>query len=216
MTRPTTRTRPACAVASALAAVLVFAGLLAGCSGSQTQTGPGPNNGPNLSAPVVTGGPVTAITPLAASTPTQLRIDAIDATSTLVPLGLNADQTIAVPPVSQPQQASWYKFGPTPGAIGPAVILGHINGNGKQGVFAKLNELKPGDQVKVTRADGKTAVFTVKKLQQVPKAQFPTQAIYGDTSDAELRLISCTGTFDSAKHSYVDNIVVFATLTSVV
>lgn len=200
--------------ALAAVSVLVTGGLLAACSGSPS--GPGPNNGPNLSAPVVTGGPVTALAPLAASDPTQLRIDAIDATSTLVPLGLNADQTIAVPPVSQPGQASWYKFGPTPGAIGPAVILGHINGNGKQGIFAKLNQLKPGDQVKVTRTDGRTAVFTVTKLQQVPKAEFPTQAIYGDTPDSELRLISCTGTFDSAKHSYVDNIVVFATLTSVV
>jgi sortase family protein len=203
------RMRRALVAASALALV----GVLAGCSGSSD--GPGPDNGPNLSAPVVTGGPVTPIAPLAASSPTQLRIDAINASSSLVPLGLNADQTIAIPPVSQPQQASWYKFGPTPGQIGPAVILGHINGNGKQGIFAKLNTLKPGDQVKVTRADGKTAVFTVTKLQQVPKAQFPTQLIYGDTPDAELRLISCTGTFDRSKRSYVDNIVVFATLTSV-
>jgi sortase (surface protein transpeptidase) len=118
--------------------------------------------------------------------------------------------------VSQPMQASWYKLGPTPGAIGPAVILGHINGDGQQGIFAKLNQLKPGDQVKVTRADGRTAVFTVTKLQQIPKTGFPTQQIYGDTPDAQLRLISCTGTFDKSARSYRDNIVVFATLTSVV
>jgi hypothetical protein len=164
----------------------------------------------------VTGGPVTPAAPLPASNPTQLRIDAINASSSLVPLGLNADQTIAVPPVSQPMQASWYKLGPTPGAIGPAVILGHINGDGQQGIFAKLNQLKPGDQVKVTRADGRTAVFTVTKLQQIPKTGFPTQQIYGDTPDAQLRLISCTGTFDKSARSYRDNIVVFATLTSVV
>ena len=194
--------------------LLACAGLLMGCSSAPAE--PGPNNGPNLSAPVITGGPVNPIPPLPTSNPTQLRIDAIDATSSLVPLGLNKDQTIAVPPVSQPQQASWYRLGPTPGAAGPAIILGHINGGGKQGIFAKLNQLKPGDLIKVSRADNKTAVFTVTKLQQVPKAQFPTQAIYGDTPDPELRLISCTGSFDSTKHSYADNIVVFATLTSVV
>jgi hypothetical protein len=201
------RRTPVLLVTAALAA-----GLLAGCA----QSGPGPDNGPNLPAPVVTGGPVTAAAPLPASNPTQLRIDAINASSSLVPLGLNADQTIAVPPVSQPMQASWYKLGPTPGAIGPAVILGHINGDGQQGIFAKLNQLKPGDQVKVTRADGRTAVFTVTKLQQIPKTGFPTQQIYGDTPDAQLRLISCTGTFDKSARSYRDNIVVFATLTSVV
>jgi LPXTG-site transpeptidase (sortase) family protein len=191
--------------------VTALAGLVSGCADS----GPGPDNGPNLSAPVVTGGPVTAIAPLPAAQPTEIRIDAINASSSLVALGLNKDRTIAIPPVSEPGQASWYKFGPTPGAIGPAVILGHINGNGKQGIFARLNQLKPGDQVKVTRADNKTAVFTVTKLQQVPKAQFPTQEIYGDTPDAQLRLISCTGVFDKSKRSYQDNIVVFATLTSV-
>jgi LPXTG-site transpeptidase (sortase) family protein len=193
------------------AVVTALATLLTGCSDS----GPGPDNGPNLSAPVVTGGPVTASTPLPASNPTEIRIDAINASSSLVALGLNKDRTIAIPPVSEPGQASWYKFGPAPGAIGPAVILGHINGNGKQGVFARLNQLKPGDQIKVKRADNKTAVFTVTKLQQVPKAQFPTQLIYGDTPDAQLRLISCTGVFDKSKRSYQDNIVVFATLTSV-
>jgi sortase (surface protein transpeptidase) len=175
----------------------------------------GPDDGPTLASPSIEGGPVTAIRPLPFSNPVELRIDQIDASSTLVPLGLNPDQTVEVPPVSQPLQAGWYKLGPTPGAIGPAVILGHINGGGHQGIFARLHELKPGDQVKVTREDGKTALFTVTKLEQVSKDSFPTQQVYGDTTAAELRLITCGGTFDRSKHSYVDNIVVFATLTGV-
>jgi hypothetical protein len=197
----------------AVAALVASAALLAGCGSAPAE--PGPNDGPTLASPTIAGGPVTAIPPLAAANPTQLRIDAINATSSLVPLGLNPDRTITVPPVSQPLQASWYKFGPPPGALGPAVILGHINGGGEDGIFARLHELKPGDQVKVSRADGKTALFTVTKLEQVPKNQFPTQAIYGDTPDAELRLITCGGSFDRGKRSYVDNIVAFATLTGV-
>ncbi|MGQ0481383.1 MAG: sortase domain-containing protein, partial [Pseudonocardia sp.] len=97
---------------------------------------------------------MTPIPPLAAADPVDLRIEAINASSTLVPLGLNADQTITVPPLDQPLQASWYRLGPTPGAAGPAVILGHINGNGQDGIFARLHEVKPGDQVKVSRQDG--------------------------------------------------------------
>jgi LPXTG-site transpeptidase (sortase) family protein len=186
--------------------------MLTGC-GSEPSAGP--DDGPTLSSPSIVGGPVTPIPPLAASDPVEVRIDAIGADSSLVPLGLNPDRTVAVPPVSQPKQASWYKLGPTPGAVGPAVILGHINGNGQPGIFSRLHELKPGDQVKVSRADGKTALFTVTKLEQVAKNAFPTLAVYGDTTGAELRLITCGGTFDRSKRSYVDNIIVYAALTGV-
>jgi len=198
-------------------AVTLGAGvLLAGLAGCGVAAGPwATGDGPNLSSPLVTGAPVAPVAPLLAATPTELRIDAINAASSLVPLGLNPDRTVAVPPVGTPMQASWYRLGPTPGAPGPAVILGHVNGDGKEGIFARLNQVKPGDQVKVTRADGKTAVFTVTKLQQVAKAAFPTAAVYGDTSAAELRLVTCGGGFDATRHSYADSIIAFATLTSV-
>jgi sortase (surface protein transpeptidase) len=94
------------------------------------------------------------------------------------------------------------------------VILGHVNGGGRDGIFARLHELKPGDQVRVGRTDGSTAVFTITKLEQVPKTAFPSRAVYGDTPDAELRLITCGGRFDAARGSYLDNIVAFGTLTS--
>jgi hypothetical protein len=43
-----------------------------------------------------------------------------------------------------------------------------------------------------------------------PKDAFPTQKVHGPTSDRALRLITCGGSFDSAKRSYRDNIVVYA------
>jgi hypothetical protein len=194
------------------AAVLSF-----GLTGCGMAAGPWASaaDGPNLTSPIVTGAPVAPAAPLAAAAPVGLRIDSINASSTLVPLGLNANRTVTVPPVATPMQASWYRLGPAPGAPGPAVILGHVNGDGKEGIFARLNEVKPGDQVKVSRADGKTAVFTVTKLQQVAKNAFPTTAVYGDTPAAELRLVTCGGDFDQSKHSYADSIIAFATLTSV-
>jgi hypothetical protein len=198
------------AALAAVSTALVLA--VAGCSGAAE---PGPNDGPTLSAPL-TGGPVQAIPALAPSNPTEIRIDKINATSSLIPLGLNPDRTIAVPPVSEPLQASWYRLGATPGATGPAIILGHINGGGQDGIFARLHELKPGDQVQVKREDGKTAIFTVTKMEQVAKNAFPTQAVYGDTPDAQLRLITCGGSFNRSARSYVDNIIATAALTGVV
>ena len=200
-----------------LAGLVAAAALSLGLTGCGMAAGPWASaaDGPNLTSPIVTGAPVAPAAPLAAAAPVGLRIDSINASSTLVPLGLNANRTVAVPPVATPMQASWYRLGPAPGAPGPAVILGHVNGDGKEGIFARLNEVKPGDQVKVTRADGKTAVFTVTKLQQVAKNAFPTTAVYGDTAAAELRLVTCGGDFDQSKHSYADSIIAFATLTSV-
>ncbi|MFF0145459.1 LPXTG-site transpeptidase (sortase) family protein [Amycolatopsis sulphurea] len=151
---------------------------------------------------------------LVKSEPVSIDVPSIDAHSSLVPLGLNEDKTVQVPPVDQPLQAGWYRFGPTPGEAGPAVVLGHIDGNHQKGIFWRLHEMKKGDQVVVGRKDGSKATFTVTKVDQIAKKTFPTEAVYGNTSDAQIRLITCGGTFDPEKHSYLDNIIVYGTLAA--
>jgi sortase (surface protein transpeptidase) len=159
------------------------------------------------------GGP--GVQTLGASTPVTVSVPSIGATSSLIPLGLNPDQSLEVPPLSTPMQAGWFDKSPTPGSLGPAVILGHVNGNGKAGIFYKLKDVKAGDQVDVARQDGQTAVFTVSHIDTVPKAAFPSDQVYGDTPDSELRLITCGGVFDPAARSYEANVVVYATLTGI-
>ncbi|TVT08240.1 class F sortase [Amycolatopsis bartoniae] len=153
----------------------------------------------------------TAATAVAA--PSAVDIPKIGAHSTLVPLGLNPDGSVEVPPVTSPLQAGWYRNGPQPGEPGPAVILGHVDGNKQKGIFYRLHELAPGDTVTVSRVDGSVAGFTVTRVEQIDKDEFPTEAVYGDTAGAELRLITCGGSFDHAAHSYRDNIIVYATLS---
>lgn len=152
--------------------------------------------------------------PLGKSTPMKVSVPSISAQSTLIPLGKKADGELDVPPLSKPMQASWYDQSPTPGQLGPAVILGHVNGNGNPGVFANLDKVQAGQQVLVDRADGQTAVFTVSHVDTAPKDNFPTQEVYGDTPDSELRLITCGGELDRAAHSYLSNVIVYANLTS--
>lgn len=150
-------------------------------------------------------------TPLPASDPVALTVGSIDACSSLLPVGLDGEQRIAVPSVHTPRQAGWYRLGPTPGTVGPAVVVGHINGDGQEGVFAHLDDVRAGDRVAVSRRDGRTAFFTVSRVVQADKDAFPTAAVYGDTPDAELRLITCGGALDRSAHRYRDNVVVFAT-----
>jgi sortase (surface protein transpeptidase) len=98
--------------------------------------------------------------------------------------------------------------------VGPAVILGHIDGNRQEGIFWRLHALKPGATVSIGRQDGTTVTFTVTKVAQVPKNAFPTTMVYGDTADPELRLITCGGAFDATTHNYLDNVIVYATVTN--
>ena len=144
------------------------------------------------------------------SDPVAVSIPKIGVRSTLVDLGLDAKGSMEVP--QNPALAGWFTGGATPGALGPAVIAGHVTWNGRPAVFHRLGSLRRGDQVAVTRKDGKTAVFTVSRVARFAKSQFPTHAVYGAIDHAGLRLITCGGTYDAARHRYLDNIVVFARL----
>jgi len=146
---------------------------------------------------------------LASSVPVRLQIAAIGVDSTLMDLGLNDDGTMEVPPGAFP--AGWYTGAPTPGELGPAIIAGHVDMKGP-GVFFDLHTLKTGDRVTVTRKDGTRPVFRVTRLQQFPKDNFPTKAVYGNIDHAGLRLITCGGTFNRRTGHYNDNIVAFADL----
>jgi LPXTG-site transpeptidase (sortase) family protein len=149
------------------------------------------------------------------SKPVNISIPAIGVDHAVRPTGLNSDGTMHTPPLSEVQWPDWYKYSPTPGQQGPSVIVGHINSaKYGPGVFSKLDDVSQGDTVNVKRKDGSVAHFTVFKTEEYPKSDFPTKKVYGNTKRAELRLITCGGSFNASKHSYRDNIVAYAKLTN--
>ena len=151
---------------------------------------------------------------LSASKPVSLAIPAIGVQSSLMEVGRTAQGTLEVPaPGPNYNKAAWYRHSPTPGSLGPAVILGHVDSKEDgPSVFYKLGTLRPRDTVRVTRADGSVAVFAVNTVRRFQKSAFPTQLVYGNTNHAALRLITCGGPFDRDTGSYSDNIVVMATM----
>ncbi len=151
--------------------------------------------------------PVTAA-PAPVARPVALTIPLIGVRTSLIKLGRAADGTLEVP--SSTAVASWYTGSPRPGAVGPSLILGHVDSVAGPGVFFRLSELHRGDRVYVSRADGTTAVFRVTEVQMYPKDAFPTQSVYGGTPDPELRLITCGGVFDPATGHYLSNVIVYA------
>lgn len=211
----TRRPRRGITVGIAVAAGILVAGGATGIGlGVASQQSP-PTPGPAAHSPRQTAGSShEEQQPLSRSKPVSLSIPEIAVHHKLVTLGLNPDHTVEVPPLSKVDVPGWYKYSPTPGERGPAVILGHVD-SAKQGegVFFRLADMKPGQHVSVDRADGSTAVFTVDKVKQYPKSDFPTEAVYGTTPNPQLRLITCGGAFDEQEHSYADNTVVYAHLT---
>ena len=167
---------------------------------------------PTLPAPT---GPIAAATQQRAapvSAPVALTIPAIGVQTDIIHLGLTASGALQVP--SSTAVAGWYTGSPRPGAVGSAVIAGHIDSKSGPGVFFQLSSLHPGDRVYVRRADGTLAVFKVTVVSQFAKDSFPTSAVYGAVPDSELRLVTCGGTFDPQLGSYLSNTVVYAVATS--
>jgi LPXTG-site transpeptidase (sortase) family protein len=146
--------------------------------------------------------------------PFSLTIPLIGVQTQLMTLGLDSEGAMQVPPLSEAAVAGWYTGSPRPGAVGSAIIVGHIDSESGPAVFYRLDELRRGDDVYVKRADGTTAEFRVTSVRTYLKDHFPTQTVYGPTPDAELRLITCGGAFDPVTHHYLSNIVVYATEVS--
>ncbi|MEU5938731.1 class F sortase [Micromonospora sp. NPDC047548] len=158
---------------------------------------------------------VPAPAALARSSPKTITIPRIGVNADIMLLGTNPDGTVQVPPLDQAQLAGWYSPGPSPGEVGNAVIVGHVD-SAKLGpaVFFKLGALQPGDTITVTREDRQQASFKVDSVESYPKTSFPTELVYGPSDKASLRLVTCGGQFDQTSRSYLNNIIVLATMTS--
>jgi hypothetical protein len=128
------------------------------------------------------------------------------------PLGLNPDQTIAVP--TSYTEVGWYQYGPTPGELGPSVIVGHVDSVAGPAVFYRLGGLAVGDRFTVERADGSVAEFEVSELRRVDQDTFPTRDVYGDIDHAGIRLITCSGVYDRGELRYSHNLIVFGRLVT--
>jgi sortase (surface protein transpeptidase) len=141
--------------------------------------------------------------------PARIDVDAIDAPSTLIPLGTDPDGSPAEPPVEQPQQASWYKYSVVAGQPGPSVILGHINGGKHPGVFVKLGELAVGDLATVTLTDGTSVTYSIKRTQKIDKLKFPTDQVFARSTTPKIVLVSCGGRYDPDDKRYLDSIIAY-------
>lgn len=196
---------------TAIVLLLVAAGgLMVGLRGYRHPLA-GPAYSP-LATPGPPASPVLANPTVPRSAPVSLRIPAIGVAVSLSQLGLNADGTVQVP--TDFARPGWFRLGPSPGQIGSAVILGHVDSYRGPAVFFRLRSLHPGDHVEVSLANGMSATFVVSTVASYPKDQFPSNAVYGSHGYRALQLVTCGGTFDTRTRSYLSNVVVYTSLLS--
>ncbi|MGW1026480.1 class F sortase [Streptomyces sp. NPDC002577] len=163
-------------------------------------------------APAAT--PRPGVQPLPPANPVRIRIPAIGVDAALTRLSLNAAGVLQVPPPGNPGLAGWYGDGPAPGSAGTAVAIGHVDTpTGVPGVFYLLGAVRKGATIDISRADGRTAVFTVSAVELYEKKNFPSKKVYGGSGRPELRLITCGGGY-TKRTGYQGNVVVYASLTA--
>ncbi|MFC0248298.1 sortase domain-bontaining protein [Citricoccus parietis] len=194
-----------------------MAGPSATVSPTQTQAQtPAPTTSPSAAASdstATTDPPEPEPETLPASEPTTISVPGINVESEVMQLGLQENGMIEVPPYNLGSPAGWFVHSPTPGEVGPSVILGHRNGiEGGPGIFADLPQTEVGDSIEVTRQDGSVASFTVYRTELFRKDEgFPTLEVYGNTEGPEIRLITCDG-LNEETGMLEDNFIVYATL----
>ena len=155
------------------------------------------------------GGSAEGLSP---SIPTRISIPSLGVQAKIIQVGLAADGSIATPPADPAEATGWYRLGPTPGELGTAVIVGHVDTDSRPAVFHKLTELSKGKLIEVNREDHRVATFRVESVESFPKTSFPAGRVFDSTDRARLVLVTCGGTWVGGDIGYSDNVIVFATL----
>ncbi|MFZ3470584.1 class F sortase [Streptomyces sp. 4.24] len=178
--------------------------------------------GVSIPLPGQAGGPAApglpaAHTPLGPAAPARVDVPSMGVQAPVITRDLDAQGAIEPPPYDNPGTVGWWRGGAQPGTAGTALLVGHVDTQSKPAVFYGLSSAKPGDKVRVVRADGSIAEFTIEDVRVHERAGFDPAKAYGPKvrGRAELRLVTCGGSYDKAAKQYTANVVVSAYLTGV-
>ncbi len=141
--------------------------------------------------------------------PVSVAIPALGINAPVSAVDVTASDQLEVPPTGA--QVGWYRHGPAPGERGSAVLAGHVDYDGRPGVFFDLRRLEPSALVVVRYDDGSRRRFEVQARRRYPKTALPVRRLFTQTGRPVVTLVTCGGAFDTAVGSYADNVVVYAT-----
>lgn len=140
--------------------------------------------------------------------PVAVRIGDIGLEASILPVGVDAANSFAVPSADL---VGWYEHSPAPGtSVGSTVLAAHVDYGGERGVFFNLSEIEIDEVLEVDMADGTTHRYRVVENVLYEKEGLPIEELFRKDGDSVLQLITCGGTFDPDQRSYHGNVVVTA------
>jgi sortase (surface protein transpeptidase) len=168
-----------------------------GSDGGPRVTSPAPNSASTVNAP--------------APPPTRVIVPALQIDAAVEAVATDAQGRMATP--SQPNNVAWFKPGSAPGDSGNAVFAGHLDWTDGPAVFWHLAELKPGAEVQVVRSDGSRLKFVVDGTKEYAFDADPSD-VFTRAGPPGLALVTCTGSWDRARHTYLNRLSVHASLVT--
>lgn len=159
--------------------------------------GVGPDDGP--SPPATPAGP-----------PVHLRLPRLRIDAPVLPVSVGVDGLLGVP--DNPRQLGWWSASSRPGMpSGSVVIDGHVDSATLGlGALFRLREARPGDDVVLVNAAGRSTRYAVVARRSYPKTSLPVAEVFAADVGPRLVLLTCGGRFDQSTRHYADNIVVYA------
>ncbi|OGX78947.1 peptidase C60 sortase A and B [Exiguobacterium sp. SH31] len=143
-----------------------------------------------------------------AVSPVQIQIPSINVDTAIEQVGVLDNGQMGVP--VDENQVGWFEPGVKPGSKGNAVVAGHVDSKTGPAVFYELDQLKTGDDVTIIDENGNTLRFRVTKTESYDTKNAPIDEIFGTTSNRNLNLITCSGTFGDG--GYDQRFVVYTEL----
>lgn len=142
--------------------------------------------------------------------PVRLRLPRLHLDAPVLPVSVGPDGLLGVP--INPRLLGWWSGSARPGsASGSVVIDGHVDSAALGlGALFRLRDARPGDEVVLENAVGKSTGYTVVARRSYAKTTLPVAQVFAAEVGPRLVLLTCGGAFDQATHHYADNIVVYA------
>jgi LPXTG-site transpeptidase (sortase) family protein len=158
----------------------------------------------------------SSVAPLASLAPVdRLVIPAISVDAPVAPKAVDSNGQMPSP--DGPQQVVLYDFsafpglGGSPGGGGNIVLGGHVDYHDYgPAVFAKLFDLKEGDQITVRLRDGSEYKYVTQSNRIIDASSTPFNEVVAATPEESLTLITCAGVFDPSTHQYDERRIVWA------
>ncbi len=130
-------------------------------------------------------------TPVPVAAPLRLVVESIGVDAPVVEMGMDENNIPRVP--LNGQDVAWYNFSSKPGAGSNAVFAGHINWERAPGVFARLDEAKPGDIIRLIAEDGSEFTYEVTANFYVDPEEDESLKVMAATPTDTVTLITCGG-----------------------